>query len=68
VTDPMDSHKPHVVTDEMIEAYDVAWKATPQGEPGDRRRAGILAALAVMPYRCDYDCDHCRVDEEETEE
>lgn len=44
----MANRKPYIVTDEMIDAYDVAWKATPAGKPGDRRRAGILAALAVM--------------------
>lgn len=37
------------VTDEMVVAFGRAWKGTPEGEPGARRRAGLEAALAVMP-------------------
>lgn len=36
------------VTDEMVEAFGVAWEATPASEPGARRRAGLAAALATM--------------------
>lgn len=34
------------VTPEGVAAYQKAWHATPQGEPGDRTRAGLEAFLA----------------------
>jgi hypothetical protein len=37
-----------VITDEMVEAFGRAWHATPAGEPGARRRAGLAAALEVF--------------------
>lgn len=40
-----------LVTDEMVAAYDAAWRTTPVGAPGARRRAGIEAALEVFPGR-----------------
>jgi hypothetical protein len=33
------------ITDEMVAAFQKAWHATPKGEPGDRTRAGLDAAL-----------------------
>jgi thiazole synthase ThiGH ThiG subunit len=36
------------VTDAMVEAFGRAWEATPAGEPGARRRAGLAAALATV--------------------
>lgn len=38
---------PIQVTDEMIEAFGVAWESTPAGESGARRRAGLAAALTL---------------------
>jgi hypothetical protein len=36
------------VTQEMVDAYGKAWASTPEGQPGDRTRAGLKAALAVL--------------------
>lgn len=40
------------VTDEMVQAFGEAWAATPEGAPGDRRRAGLEAALAAARCSC----------------
>jgi hypothetical protein len=34
--------------DRAVEAFGEAWAATPEGVPGDRRRAGLLAAAPFM--------------------
>lgn len=36
-------------TNEMVQAYHDAWHTTPQGAPGDRTRAGLRAALNLLP-------------------
>lgn len=35
------------ITDAMVEAFGEAWHATPEGEPGDRRRAALSACLGA---------------------
>jgi len=44
------------VTEQMIVAFGEAWHASPEGEPGDRRRAGLQAVLALLdPVPSDVD-------------
>lgn len=42
---------PEIVTDEMVEAFGDAWEKTPAGEPGARRRAGLVAAMNASPWQ-----------------
>lgn len=36
------------VRDEWIEAFGVGWHSVPEGEPGDRRRAGLAAVVPLI--------------------
>lgn len=37
-----------LITPEVLEAFAQAWHNTPEGEPGARRTAGLLAALEII--------------------